>query len=40
VRAIQGVTKTLFPKPSREYPPYDANKQKVNGKAQLGGAAT
>jgi len=40
MRAIQVVTKTLSRRPKHEYPPYDANKQKVNGKAQLGGAAT
>ena len=38
--AIQDVTKAVFLPPELEYSPYDARKQKENGKAQLGGPAT
>jgi hypothetical protein len=38
--AIQDVTKAGFLPPKVEYSPYDAHKQKENGKAQLGGPAT
>ena len=37
-RAIQVVTKDLFLRQEGAKPPYDANKQKENGRAQLGGA--
>ena len=38
--AIQDVTKAAFLPPELEYSPYDARKQKENGKAQFGSPAT